>query len=87
MRTLKLPRARMDEMGKCAQAVKYHHVIHPLRKRPMALLHLTYRSKLFLRQKYRRTFERLLELLSDRQANTLVQTTHQRRAPANLRAS
>lgn len=48
--------------------VNYHHVIHSLRKKPMALLHLIYRDKLFPRQEYRRTFDRLLEELPDKQA-------------------
>lgn len=63
-----LPRARTPGRGKRAQVVNYHHVIHSLRKKPMALLHLTYRDNLFPRQEYRRTFDRLLDDLPDRQA-------------------
>lgn len=57
---MNLPRARADGTGKRAQVVNYHHVIHSLRKKPMALLHLSYRDKLFPRQEYRHTFDRLL---------------------------
>lgn len=65
---LNLQRARASGTGKRAQVVNYHHVIHSLRKKPMALLHLTYRDKLFPRQEYRQTFDRLVERLSDKQA-------------------
>lgn len=65
---MNLQRVRAGGRGKRAHVVNYHHVIHSLRKKPMALLHLTYRDKLFPRQEYCRTFDRLLEELSDRQA-------------------
>lgn len=39
-----------------------------LRKKPMALLGLVYRNKLFPRQEYRRAFDLLCERLPDRQA-------------------
>jgi len=44
------------------------HVIHSLRKKPMALLNLVYRYKLFPRLEYRRTFDALIEQLPNRQA-------------------
>lgn len=44
---LSLPRGRAQANGKHDQVVNYHHVIHSLRKKPMALLHLVYRDKLF----------------------------------------
>ncbi|WP_147273065.1 hypothetical protein [Halomonas montanilacus] len=40
--------------------MNYHHVIHALRRKPMALLHLVYRDQLFPREAYRRTFDALL---------------------------
>jgi len=40
--------------------VNYHHVIHALRRKPMALLNLVYRDQLFPREAYRRTFDALL---------------------------
>nr|WP_164889878.1 hypothetical protein [Sinorhizobium medicae] len=54
--------------GKHDQVVNYHHVIHSLRKKPMALLNLVYRDKLFPRPEYRRAFDTLIEQLPDRQA-------------------
>lgn len=48
--------------------VNYHHVIHSLRKKPMALLNLIYRDKLFPRPEYRRAFEALCATLPERQA-------------------
>lgn len=65
---LTLPRGRAQANGKHDQVVNYHHVIHSLRRKPMALLQLVYRDKLFPRQEYRRAFEALCERLSDRQA-------------------
>ena len=40
--------------------VDYRHVIHALRKKPMALLNLVYRDQLFPRRAYARAFEALL---------------------------
>ena len=65
---MNLQRARADATGKRARVVNYHHVIHSLRKKPMALLHLNYRDDLFPRQEYRHTFDRLLEQFLDRPA-------------------
>ena len=39
--------------------VDYRHVIHALRKKPMALLNLVYRDQLFPRIAYARAFEML----------------------------
>ncbi len=63
-----LPRGRAHPSGKHAQVVNYRHVIHSLRKKPMALVNLVYRDQLFPRQAYRRAFEALLEALPERQA-------------------
>jgi len=63
-----LPRGRASPSGKHDQVVNYRHVIHSLRKKPMALLNLVYRDQLFPRQAYRRTFDRLIERLPERQA-------------------
>ncbi|MCY1212757.1 Integrase core domain protein [compost metagenome] len=65
---LTLPRGRAHASGKHDQVVNYHHVIHSLRKKPMALLNLVYRDKLFPRPEYRRAFDALIEKLPDRQA-------------------
>jgi hypothetical protein len=40
--------------------VDYRHVIHSLRRKPMALLNLVYRDALFPRPAYRAAWERLL---------------------------
>ena len=46
----------------------YHHLIHALHRKPMALLNLVYRDQLFPRDAYRRTFDALLEALDEREA-------------------
>ena len=71
---LTLPRGRASSSGKHDQVVNYRHVIHSLRKKPMALLSLVYRDQLFPRDAYRRTFEHLIEKLPERQAcRTMVE--------------
>jgi hypothetical protein len=63
-----LTRGRPTTTGKHAHVVDYRHVIHALRRKPMALLNLVYRDQLFPRDAYRRTFDRLLEKLPERSA-------------------
>ena len=63
-----LPRGRASADGRHDQVVNYHHVIHALRRKPMALLNLVYRDQLFPREAYRRAFEMLREALPERQA-------------------
>src|SRR5271157_1774421 len=59
--------------GKHGHVVDYHHVIHALRKKPMALLNLVYRDQLFPRRAYARAFETLLCAESEKQAcHTMV---------------
>jgi len=65
---LTLPRGRAPGDGRRIQVVDYRHIIHSLRRKPMALLNLVYRDQLFPRQAYRQTFDALLEQLSERQA-------------------
>jgi hypothetical protein len=67
-----LPRGRPHPNGKHDQVVDYRHVIHSLRRKPMALLNLVYRDRLFPREAYRRTFDRLRERLPDRKACRLM---------------
>jgi transposase InsO family protein len=67
-----LPRGRPHPNGKHDQVVDYRHVIHSLRRKPMALLNLVYRDRLFPRDAYRRTFDRLRERLPDRKACRLM---------------
>ena len=54
--------------GKHGHVIDYHHVIHALRKKPMALLNLVYRDQLFPRRAYARAFEVLLTKESEKQA-------------------
>src|ERR1019366_8842435 len=63
-----LTRGRPTKTGKHAHVVDYRHVIHALRRKPMALLNLVYRDQLFPRDAYRRTFDRLLEKLPEKSA-------------------
>lgn len=62
------PRGRASASGKHDQVVNYHHVIHSLRKKPMALLNLVYRDQLFPRDAFRRTFYKLIDTMPERQA-------------------
>jgi len=63
-----LPRGRASPSGKHDQVVNYRHVIHSLRRKPMALLNLVYRDQLFPREAYRRTFGMLIDRLPERVA-------------------
>ena len=49
---LTLPRGRAGATGPNAHVVNYRHVIHSLKKKPMALLNLVYRDALFPREPY-----------------------------------
>jgi transposase InsO family protein len=83
-----LERGRAGPNGKHGHVVDYRHVIHALRRKPMALLNLVYRDQLFPREAYRLTFERLRERLSDRMAcKTIVELlslAHDRACEAEL---
>nr|WP_164881868.1 IS21 family transposase [Sinirhodobacter populi] len=65
---LTLPRGRAQANGKHDQVMNYHHVIHSRRKKPMALLNLAYRDKLFPRSEYRRVWEAYSTARAERQA-------------------
>jgi hypothetical protein len=83
-----LERGRAGPNGKHGHVVDYRHVVHALRRKPMALLNLVYRDQLFPREAYRLTFERLRERLSDRVAcKTIVELlslAHDRACEAEL---
>jgi transposase InsO family protein len=87
---LTLMRGRPGPNGKHGHIVDYRHVIHALRRKPMALLNLVYRDQLFPREAYRHTFERLREQHSDRQACKimveLLSLAHDRACEAELAA-
>jgi hypothetical protein len=74
--------------GKHGHVVDYHHVIHALRKKPMALLHLVYRDQLFPRRAYACAFEVLLAKESEKQACRsmvgLLALAHDRACEAEL---
>ena len=63
-----LRRGKPPAGGRRGHVVNYHHVIHALRRKPMALLNLVYLDQLFPRDAYRRTFAALREALDERQA-------------------
>src|SRR5204863_1514252 len=67
-----LRRGRPHSSGKHGHVVDYRHVIHALRRKPMALLNLVYRDQLFPRAAYRRTFDRLLETIAEKPACQLM---------------
>jgi transposase InsO family protein len=85
-----LVRGRPDAAGKHAHVIDYRHVIHALRRKPMALLGLVYRDQLFPRDAYRQTFERLLERVPEKSACrlmvNLLALAHERCCEAELAA-
>jgi len=85
-----LTRGRSDTTGKRGHVVDYRHVIRALRRKPMALLGLVYRDQLFPREAYRRTFDRLLEAMAEKQACrlmvNLLALAHDRGCEAELAA-
>ena len=87
---LTLRRGRAQSDGRRGHVVNYHHLIHALRRKPMALLHLVYRDQLFPRDAYRRTFDALLEALDERAACRrmvgLLALAHERCCEAALAA-
>src|SRR5271163_2051468 len=70
--------------------VDYHHVIHALRRKPMALMNLVYRDQLWPREAYRHMFDHLCERLSARAACKLMvellSLAHDRACEAQLAA-
>jgi hypothetical protein len=83
-----LERGRSGANGKHGHVVDYHHVIHALRRKPMALLSLVYRDQLFPRDAYRLTFEFLREEMAERAACkmmvSLLSLAHDRSCEAQL---
>lgn len=85
---LTLPRGRPRGQGKHGHVVDYRHVIHALRAKPMALLNLVYRDRIFPRPAYARTFAALLAAGNARHACTvtvgLLALAHERACEADL---
>ena len=83
-----LPRGRMTADGRNGHVVDYRHVIHALRRKPMALRNLVYRDQLFPRDAYRRAFEALLNARGERRACrdavALLALAHERNCEAAL---
>jgi transposase InsO family protein len=83
-----LRRGRSPDHHKHAHVVDYRHVIHALRRKPMALLNLVYRDQLFPREAYKRAFEALLVGAGDSQACRtmvgLLALAHDRACEAEL---
>lgn len=83
-----LTRGRAGPNGKHGHVVDFRHLIHALRRKPMALANLVYRDQLFPREAYRLTFERLRETLPLRTAcKTMVELlrlAHERGCEAQL---
>jgi len=89
-RVLTLVRGRPGRDGKHGHVVDYRHVIHALRRKPMALLNLVYRDQLWPRDAYRHMFDHLCERLSERAACKLMvellSIAHERACEAQLAA-
>jgi hypothetical protein len=87
-RLMTLQRGRPGANGKHGHIVDYRHVIHSLRRKPMALLGLVYRDSLFPREPYRLMFEYLLEAVGEREACRisveLLAMAHERACEAEL---
>jgi hypothetical protein len=83
-----LPRGRAHPNGKHGHVVDYRHVIHSLRRKPMALMGLVYRDQLFPRHAYARAFEAMIGKLPARVAcRTMVDLlalAHERACEAQL---
>jgi hypothetical protein len=83
-----LRRGRPHPNGKHGHVVDYRHVIHALRRKPMALLNLVYREQLFPRRAYQRAFEALLAVSGEKQACRtmvgLLALAHDRTCEAEL---
>jgi hypothetical protein len=87
-RLVTLARGRAGANGKHGHVVDYRHVIHSLRRKPMALIGLVYRNSLFPRSAYRAMFERLCEMQGERIACRvtveLLALAHERACEAEL---
>jgi len=83
-----LPRGRPGPNGKHGHVVDYRHVIHSLRRKPMALLNLVYRGQLFPRRAYARAFDMLLAESGEKAACKimvgLLALAHERACEAEL---
>jgi hypothetical protein len=85
-----LRRGRPHSDRKHGHVVDYRHVIHALRRKPMALLNLVYREQLFPRRAYQHAFEALLASDTEKRACRtmvgLLALAHDRACEAELAA-
>jgi hypothetical protein len=85
---LTLRRGRSGPNGKHGHVVDYRHVIHSLRRKPMALLNLVYRDQLFPRRAFAKAFDVLLEEVGEKSACRtmvgLLALAHERACEAEL---
>ena len=83
-----LRRGRPRPNGKHGHVADYRHVIHSLRRKPMALLNLVYRDQLFPRRAYALAFDALLLGVGERRACRamvgLLALAHERACEAEL---
>ena len=83
-----LQRGRPISECKGGHVVDYRHVIHALRKKPMALANLVYREQLFPRPAFARAFATLREREGDKRACKitveLLALAHERGCEADL---
>jgi hypothetical protein len=88
---LTLRRGRSHGNGRRGHVVDYRHVIHSLRRKPMALLNLVYRDAMFPRPAYRLAWERLMAAGDARIACktmvALLALAHERGCEAELAAT
>ena len=67
-----LPRGRGYGDARRGNVVDYRHVIHALRRKPMALPGLVYRDQLFPRDAYRQLYEAAMAALPEKAACRLT---------------
>lgn len=83
-----LPRGRGYGEDRRSHVVDYRHVIHALRRKPMALPGLIYRDQLFPRDAYRRLYEAAMAVLPEKLACRLtvdsLALAHERGCEAEL---
>ena len=83
-----LRRGRSIDGNRRGHMVDYRHIIHALRRKPMALLNLVYREQLFPRDAYRHAWDALIARLPARNACRsmvgLLALAHDRACEAEL---
>jgi hypothetical protein len=83
-----LRRGRSIDGSRRGHVVDYRHIIHALRRKPMALLNLVYREQLFPREAYRHAWDALIARLPARNACRsmvgLLALAHDRACEAEL---